>query len=1166
MKKTSSFYINICAITAVFVIYNIFFLPYSIAQTKRPPVNQKIKSLNSSKENNLLNTGEKYYQNNQFEIALKYFFDALKITPSNDITLFNISKCYFAVLDLKNAYKYINKALSLAPKNTMYFTFKYEIKNCLDEEAHSNIKHGRIIENIPSEENVEDKYSNLEKAHYKVNPQNIIIELILNDTLDFDYEVYINPDGSISMPFKATAKILEIPTEQNHYNNAITFTSPSGIFGTVDYNSQQIIMGTKIIKFEPDSAKKMIFLKDGLTENIKDEVFVPVKYLGEILETNITTDLLNYSVSVKTSKPLTALLQYYTRSDNSADPFGNFDSPDDTYAKIIFPEKPPKFSLNTAQFDSDSQFYSDKFEDRNSVYKYLFRNNISRSELSGILFGGNYKLGLNSQVFGQDLFTFGGMNIKYKKPFGKTYLELGNLSGLRSKRILAAEDTIGAGISNIKEKPDSYNDVYGIAGLGSKVNVYLNDKLTTTINTRGGYYNLSDISYQNDKITKLRLEEITFDGSANTIKEEQYPLSDGLLIKGKTEYSIFSGITGYQNQIFSNYYYSTDMNSKKLAGGIKLSHGLTDKMTVSLISIADHLVIKPAETDFSSLFPFDNNTSSLLYSAYKDFNYISGQTLLSSLDYSLTKNILFSTDLGLSHSKNHDSSDNYRDYKFKSTGFAVNSALNYEKENYALSGTVYNYSPSFYMAGSSGIGSSASALNDKIGGEVGGRIGTRFASISGNVGKYSTNLDNYFMDGNFNFDNYNYTVRVPLPGDSDINFRQSSRIGKNTLGELANKSYEISMRKKLSRNLDFDLNGQLLKFDSEYLNDNYESDMKYLSAKVRYDVSESLGEIELSHDTFKTKVNQNELGYNALRINYTPAEFKNIITSVGTGFHYTGIDKGFDFSASLGYKFHSGRRLMLTYNFNRQLGSVFDDIFIPRSTRHSIDVNLSDAFMVNSGIKSIGYAREDTGYIQTIAFLDSNQNGIKDNNEPNIPEIGVNLANNKNLTYYTNKKGVYTSGGIQEGLYKVSLNYDELPSVLAVSPASSEEVLVRVDKNKSSKVYFGLLSMIGSVSGKILVTDEFDRKINLKNLILVLYNEKGEEVKYTTIGEDGNYYISGISPGKYTVNLDKDFLREYHLKPKTQDKKEIEVPLSYKDNIEFKDINLDYLQTFENSL
>jgi|GEM_PF-2400572 len=1135
-----------------------------------------------------LDMGGMYYKTNQFETAIEYFNYALKINPDNDITYYNISKCYFELYNYEKAEENILQALKLSPDDIGYISFENEIKKYLKEIKSTNTQIGRIVENEVEEQEkttvkTEEKPLMVEQytepaadLKNKVKAQNIMIDLSLNDKLNYDYEAYINSDGSISLPFKTTAKILDIQTEQNHLNNVITFNSPSGIQGNVDYKNQEITFGTKVIKFNPDTPEKLVFLKTGLNDYIKDEVFVPVKCFGEITESSVNSDLINYSVSVKTDKPLSAIVKFYTKDENEADPFGSDERPDDTYTKILFPEKFPLFSLNTISLDSNSQFCSDKMKNRDSTYKYLFKNNISQVGLDGSLIGGSYKLELNSQIFGQDFFSFGGLSARYKRLFGKSNIELGNLTGFKSPRINVGENTLGASIGNFKDKPDAYNNIYGIANLGSKINVYFNDKLATTVNTRGGYYNLNDIANPDQKVTKVKIEEVTLEGKTSIIKEEKYPYSDELLLKGKTNYSILGGIAGYENSLFNNYYCANDMNSKKLTGGIKLSRGLTDKITLNLVGTADHILSFPKITNISSLFPYNNNATSLLFSSYKDFNYVSGQTLISSLDYAITKNLTFATDFGLSNSKTQDYlsgeetnsniTDDIRNYKFKSAGTASNVSLNYQSDLLGFSTSIFKYSPSFYIAGSSGIGSSATALNDKTGGEIGGRLSTRLISLAGTIDKYSTNLDNYFMNGNFDFNDYDYTVRVPLPGNSDINYRQTLKHGKNTMGELSNKSYEINLRKKISGKIDFDLDGQLLKFGTSYDNDMYESDMKYITARLRYDISETKGIIDLSHDIFKSRINEYELGYNALRIGYTFPEFRNIFSSFSTGVHYTGLDKGFDFAASIGYKFPSGRRFTLTYNYNRQLGSFIDDIFIPKTSRHSIDFNLTDAFLVNNGIKSIGYTSEDSGYIQTIAYLDTNQNGKRDASEPCIPEIGVHLANNKEVTYYTNKKGTYTSGGIPEGLYKVCLDYDELPSLLAVSPASNEEYLVRVDRNKLSKVYFGLLSMIGSVSGKINVTDEFNRKVDIKDLVLILYNEKGEEVKYTTAENDGYYYIGEISPGKYTLALDKNFMKEYHLKPKNSEGKEISFPLTYKDCVDLKNVNLDFMQIFENSL
>lgn len=61
-----------------------------------------------------------------------------------------------------------------------------------------------------------------------VKSENTIITLNINNKFNTDYEVYINSDNTFSLPFKATATLLNIPFKQNHLTKEIYFNLDDG--------------------------------------------------------------------------------------------------------------------------------------------------------------------------------------------------------------------------------------------------------------------------------------------------------------------------------------------------------------------------------------------------------------------------------------------------------------------------------------------------------------------------------------------------------------------------------------------------------------------------------------------------------------------------------------------------------------------------------------------------------------------------------------------------------------------------------------------------------------------------------------------------------------------------------------------------------------------------
>ena len=83
--------------------------------------------------------------------------------------------------------------------------------------------------------------------------------------------------------------------------------------------------------------------------------------------------------------------------------------------------------------------------------------------------------------------------------------------------------------------------------------------------------------------------------------------------------------------------------------------------------------------------------------------------------------------------------------------------------------------------------------------------------------------------------------------------------------------------------------------------------------------------------------------------------------------------------------------------------------------------------------------------------------------------------------------------------------------------------------------------------------------MTISDFIVSLQDMEENEIAYSTVDSEGNYYFSGISPGKYKVILDPSFINDYNLIP---DEKSgaliIDIPYIYKELAEFSNQNLLY--------
>ena len=77
--------------------------------------------------------------------------------------------------------------------------------------------------------------------------------------------------------------------------------------------------------------------------------------------------------------------------------------------------------------------------------------------------------------------------------------------------------------------------------------------------------------------------------------------------------------------------------------------------------------------------------------------------------------------------------------------------------------------------------------------------------------------------------------------------------------------------------------------------------------------------------------------------------------------------------------------------------------------------------------------------------------------------------------------------------------------------------------------------------------------------IVVILDEEGNEVNYSTVDSTGEYYISGLAPGRYTVQLDERFVSAYGLeKLENISEREVFIPYDYDNPTDVVNQNLEY--------
>lgn len=969
--------------------------------------------------------------------------------------------------------------------------------------------------------------------------QTIVTLLSVNDSGFFDAEIYVSQDGEVLLPFKYIADILEIKYSQNHVTKQIDFALSSGKKVILEPKNNKIFIGDSLIS----SNNSIKYLKKGLMNETVDEVFIPQEIAEKVFETNIKVDKNDLSVFLNTDKKLSVLESDETKQDDGSD-----NKILKAYTQVVTPEKKKKVTFDTFEFSNSTR--SDTVKE---VYilkqnnDFIFDNS-SMLALRGKAFNGDYKIDFSTYANNRQAFSFGGVGFNYKNSYKGYDWEVGKVSGWDNN---IGNDLLGFQVGNFSNKVSSYRDISGNVSPDSTVNVLVNDQPFASLSTYAGGYNLKDLPPYKGKINKIKIEEQKPDGQKKAVFEKEFPLYEGFLLKGEKQYGFISGVSGLNNKLWSQNGYIYEANAKKLLAGVRYKYGINDKLTSDSMFLKDRIVSKNQNSLWGT--QFLNNNSYLNFGTYRNVNTISGQTFLNSINYMINDNMNLTASVGFSNSS--DTSGSGKDM----SGLGSDICFTYRKPAFTLKAGVFDYQPDYYIAGSDSY-----SYADRKGGFVSGNFKIKDLNLNTKLSRYNSNLNNRLGNGVITFNEVSFGANAPITKTSGFNFNINAKNGENRLGKLSMINYNFNFDKKLAKSLNFNAGRQASIYESKYFaedksNENYLSGLNTSYARLTYMMPKNLGDLELSNDVVNMKSGMLNNKYNVARVGYTFPQFKGFLSSINTGYRYQGSSKGLDFSATLGYRFKSGRVISINYQFNRNLGYLLDDMFVPTNLRHSININLNDTMaFVDGGLKSVGTEGNNNGYVKAAAFLDINKNGKRDENEPGIKNVAF-KTNWQNESIYTGKKGESKIQSIPEGIYSLGIDNDKLPALLSLSPAGKENLLIKVEKNKKTCVEFALISSAGNIKGKVDISDNFGRKVNIKDLVVVVNDLTGKEIAYTTVEDDYSYLITGLSPGDYTIQVDKDYRELYNLSPRDNSGIiKVNIPPVYEKYFDVNNLNLKY--------
>ncbi len=623
------------------------------------------------------------------------------------------------------------------------------------------------------------------------------------------------------------------------------------------------------------------------------------------------------------------------------------------------------------------------------------------------------------------------------------------------------------------------------------------------------------------------------------------------LKKGEAKHRIFAGVSGFNNRLFSSNGYIYQMNSKKIVAGAGRRYGINERMNLDTKLIYDKIIQRNNDSIFiTNLY---NDYSILSSGVYRNPNTMEGVTLINTLNLYRNEFYKLNALAGLSLMKDYNfNNGNYQ------PGYSFSLENIFDYNNSTLKLRLYQQSPNYYVAGSD-----SGFICDRLGAEAVYNYTRNKFNANMRYTRYFSNLDKRYSGGTTTFDEAYINAGANLLNFAKLRLNGNLRYGENSIGHNLNYYYNFNANKSINSKLSLDAGYMGNAYNTEYttaintLSNGFKSSYSSLYFNTSYRLPKNKGVLTLGHDSVNYESGGAKNDYNMIKVNYRFPEFKRIILALGAGYKYQGLDGGCTYTAAIGYRTKSGMIISLNYQYNTAMGYMFNNMYIPSNSRHSINFTFNDTFAFsNNGLQSVGTTSPNEGFVEIAAFIDKNHNNKFDKEDIKVAGVPV-AVSWKSHTIKTKRSGFCPLQCVDKGYYEVKLDGDNLHTNL--SPLNKLKQAIYVEPMKTTRVEFPLKSSVGNISGKLNIVDDFNRNMQVTDFIISLFDTEGKEVAYSTVDASGNYYFSGISPGKYKIALDKNFVNDYNLIPDTENGEiSVDIPYVYKEFVELNNQDLIY--------
>ncbi len=978
----------------------------------------------------------------------------------------------------------------------------------------------------------------------------IVTNLSLDNEKYYDIEIIPERNGKILLPVKQIANILKVEYKVDNSTKEITFKIKDD---SVKITKEDVYFnGAKI------NTVKNGYMQLGVMSSTRDEIYTTEDVLSKIFKTvapELKVDKSDLMVSVKTKQAGRFLT---TTEDEETGEVKQFRA----YSEVLVPHPKKKISFNTLEFnnsmnsDSIRQVYLE-----NSSGTSIF-NNSTQFSLKGDAYDGDLSIDFNTNNYTERIFSFGGLSFRYKNTINGRDYELGKVSGFKDNFYSVGGDILGVQLYNYETNPKkkSYQDIVGKVASDSLVGVYVDNEFHSTLNTYGGNYFLKDL-YLEKEPSHIKVEEIKADDTKQIVLEKDFTLKNSKRIEGGvSKFSTLMGVSGLSGRLFAQNGQLYQVNTKKFVMGVERQYIVNDKYKTTSRVIYDKIISEGKDTIWGQSYYSAN--SILSSGTYQNPNILHGFTTVNSIDYDVNSKFKLRAAAATSNAEDII-------LKERNSGYSLQLAGDYKGKNYSLYGQLYQHSPKFYLAGAEG-----GFYSDRAGILVGGNYKAKYFNAGLNYSRYLSNFDNIQGAGITTFDDLSINTAGQIPRiNTKLKLNIKTKKGENLVGSNQNYYYDFGFTKtftsKFLKNITLEAGQMENGYETKFVDVNQKDFLsKYTDLYLKTDIRmpKNKGQLTFKHDDINYESGSAQNSYKIMKFGYTFPEFKRIRLYTELGYKYAGRDKGNTMAVGIGYRTKSDSVITLNYQYGKDNGYLIDNMFSPSNVRHSINISFNDTLaFVPSGLKPVGYSDDSKGFVEIAAYYDKNKNGKFDFGDIPVPNVPIKTSW-QSEPIYSGPQGMCRVVPLDKGVYKVSIDSENLKTNLSPSKAGKDHQFVIVSPKQTTTASFPMTSTLGTVSGKLSVVDDFGRGKNVNDYIVVLMDENDKEAAYTTVDKDGSYIISGIEPGNYTVKLDESFIKEKSLswmnttggKKSDANGTKIEVPFSFRKFVDIKNVNLIY--------